>query len=212
MTTTETWPTATAFPSPDPLPDAVKTNDSDAEVLCFGDFYPETDQEGFHGRDYRASNVQFNACEFRFRGSAVRWFGSKNRDHGFADVYLNGVLQKTVDSYHATWISNVVLFEKTGLDAGPVHTLRIVVRKKRIPGATDCYQDVDCFEAAQPVNYVAEITQAMQAEYRRSATTRSRTPGPTHGSQCPTSPTRRTRVYRCRPECSTKPCSGTSTT
>lgn len=165
VTTTETWPTVTPLPSPDPLPGAVITNDSDGAVLCFGQWDPETDQDGFHDRDYRASNVQFNACEFRFRGTAVRWFGSKNRDHGFADVYLDGVLQKTVDSYHATWISNAVLFEKTGLDAGPVHTLRIVVRKQRNPSATDCYQDVDCFEAAQPVNYVAEITQAMEAEY-----------------------------------------------
>ena len=40
-----------------------------------------------------------------------------------------------------------------------------MVRKERNPGATDCYQDIDCFEAIQPVNYVEEITQAMRAEY-----------------------------------------------
>jgi hypothetical protein len=140
-------------------------DDSDGSVLYFGNWRAETNQEGFHGRDFRISNVQFNTCEFKFRGSAVRWFGAKNRDHGFADVYLDGVLEKTVDAYSSARISNVVLFEKTGLRARPLHTLRIVVREDRNPDATDCYQTIDCFEAGQPVNYIAEITAACQAEY-----------------------------------------------
>ena len=100
----------------------------------------------FRARSFHTSNMQYNTCELKFRGSAVRWFGSKNKDHGFADVYLDGVLQKTVDAYNGAWISNVVLFEKTGLIADRLHTLRIVVRKERNPEAIDCYQDVDCFE------------------------------------------------------------------
>lgn len=169
VATTQVSPAATALPSPTALPGAVIKNDSDGSVLCFGSWERETDQEGFHARDYRTSNVQYNTCEFRFRGSAVRWFGSKNRDHGFADVYLDGNLQRTVDAYNPTWLCNVVLFEKTGLKAGPRHTLRIVVRKDRNPNATDCYQDIDCFEAIQPVNYVEEITKAMRAEYAQIA-------------------------------------------
>jgi hypothetical protein len=84
-------------------------------------------------------------------------------------VYLDGVFQQTVDAYNATWLCNVVLFEKTGIRPGPLHTLRIVVRKDRNPNATDCYQDIDCFEAIQPVNYVEEITKAMRAEYAQIA-------------------------------------------
>lgn len=167
VTTPQVLPAPAPSPSPAPLPGGVMRNDNDGAVLCFGDWENETDRDGFHGRDYRASNIQYNACEFRFRGSAVRWFGSKHRDHGFADVYLDGVLQKSVDAYHPTWLGNVVLFEATGLETGPLHTLRIVVRKDRNPDATDCYQDIDCFEAIDPVNYVEEIARSMRDEYAR---------------------------------------------
>ena len=167
VTTTLGLPVPTVLPSPAPLPGAVLKNDSDGSVLCFGDWEKETDQEGFYGRDYRTCNVQYHSCEFKFRGSAVRWYGAKNRDHGVADVYLDGTFQRTVDSYSAAWLCRVVLFEKTDLNAGLLHTLRIVVRKERNPNATDCYQDIDCFEAVQPVNYVEEITQAMRAEYAK---------------------------------------------
>ena len=170
VATTQVPPAPTPLPSPTPLPGAAICNDNDGAVLCFGDWQRETDQDGFHNRDYQISNVQYNTCEFRFRGSAVRWVGSKNRDHGLADVYLDGILQETVDAYHPTWISRVVLFEKTGLSTtGPFHTLRMVVRKDRNPNATDCYQTIDYFEAVEPVNYVEEITQAMRAEYARIA-------------------------------------------
>ncbi|MCL5096149.1 MAG: glycoside hydrolase family 127 protein [Candidatus Omnitrophica bacterium] len=165
VVTTETLAVATPQPAPTPIPGAVIVNDSDGSVLCFGNWETETDRDGFHSRDYHACNVQYNYCEFKFTGSAVRWYGSKNKDHGFADVYLDGALQKTVDAYNPAWICNVVLFEKTGLSAGPCHTLRIVVRKDRNPNATDCYQDIDCFEAIQPVNYVEEITKDMRTEY-----------------------------------------------
>jgi len=165
VVTTEVLPAPTVLPAPSPLPDVVTVNDSAGSVLCFGNWELEGDQNGFYCRDVRLSNVQYNACEFKFRGPAVRWFGSKNRDHGFADVYLDGVLQETVDAYSDTRLSNVVLFEKTGLAAGPLHTLKIVVRKDRNPAATDCYQVIDRFEAADPVDYVKEITKAMEAEY-----------------------------------------------
>ena len=165
VVTSEVMAAATRLPEPPRIPGSVIVNDTDGSVLCFGDWARETEQNGFHARDFRTSNVQYNNCEFKFRGSAVRWFGSRNRDHGFADVYLDGVFQQTVDAYNATWLCNVVLFEKTGIRAGPLHTLRIVVRKDRNPNATDCYQDIDCFETIQPVNYVEDITNAMRAEY-----------------------------------------------
>jgi DUF1680 family protein len=40
-----------------------------------------------------------------------------------------------------------------------------VVRKERNPKATDCCQDVDCFEVVKPVKYPEEIAKAKDAEY-----------------------------------------------
>ena len=132
------------------------------QILYFGNW------DSYQDRRYpRRCNTQFSAFEFSFRGSTVRWLGTRGPDHGFADVYLDGLFQETVDNYAQTRQEDLVKFEKTGIEGDRVHTLRVVVRKDRNPRATDCYQDVTATEAEQPVNYPAEIAQEMDAEYER---------------------------------------------
>jgi len=143
----------------------VLTNNSDSAILYFGNWQVGLNAPRFHGGDYRASNTQFNRCLFTFRGPSVKWFGSKNNNHGLADVYIDDLFQQTVDSYNESLITNALLFEKNGLGTDKVHTLAIVVRKDKNKISIGCYQDLDYFESTQPVNYVKEITNAMKAEY-----------------------------------------------
>ena len=134
------------------------------QILYFGNW--GTDSEG--GQNHHCSNTQYNAFEFSFKGPSVRWIGSKGPDHGYADVYIDGEFQATVDNYSADPMTNVVKFEKTGLNgdtAGAVHTLRVVVTKDRHPDASDCYQDVTHIQSVTPVSYPAEIAKAMTVEY-----------------------------------------------
>ena len=64
---------------------------------------------------------------------------------------------QTVDSYNATLITNALLFEKNGLNTDKLHTLMIVVRKEKNEKSIGCYQDIDYFESAQPVNYLKRL-------------------------------------------------------
>jgi len=136
-------------------------------MLYFGTWKDSTGKEGSEANGPRTSNTQFDACEFRFKGPFVRWFGVKGPDHGCADVYLDGVLQTTVDAFNPTVTFNAMLFEGHDLEDGPLHALRIVVRKERNTKATDSYQTIDNLEAAEPVNYAEEIAKAMRAEYNQ---------------------------------------------
>ena len=113
------------------------------------------------------SNTQFHAFMFCFRGPTVKWIGSKDSDHGHADVYVDGEFQRTVDCYAPANEKPVVHFEATGLRGDRVHTLRVVVRKDRHPDATDCYIDVNRIQSAEPVIYPLEIARAMAAEYEQ---------------------------------------------
>ncbi len=131
------------------------------KILFFGNW--RAISEGARG--YHCSNTQYNAFEFSFRGPTVKWIGSKRSNHGHADVYIDGEFQQTVDCYSPTALTNVVKFEKTGVSADRIHTLRIVVRKERNPDATDCYQDVTCIQSVTPVSYPAEIARSMNVEY-----------------------------------------------
>jgi uncharacterized protein len=143
----------------------IYTNNNDSAILYSGNWVLTLNAPGFFQNDYKTSNTQYNRCLFTFRGPSVRWFGSKNNNHGFADVYIDDIFQQTVDSYNATLISNVILFERKGLSNAKLHTLMIVVKKEKNENSIGCYQDVDYFESSQPVNYVKEITHSMNAEY-----------------------------------------------
>ena len=76
-------------------------------------------------------------AEYSFTGTAIRWVGSRNDNHGDAEVYLDGALRKTVDSRGAAWFPAQVLYEESGL-SNARHTIRIVVKTKGI-------QDIDAF-------------------------------------------------------------------
>ena len=70
------------------------------------------------------SNVAGDSVTVPFSGTAVRWIGSKTNNHGYADVYLDGQKEATVDASGSQ--NQAVLFQKSGLTDGP-HTLKIVV-------------------------------------------------------------------------------------
>jgi hypothetical protein len=131
------------------------------EILYFGTWRTVSDGT----QSCHRSNSQYDAFEFSFKGPAVTWIGSKGSDHGYADVYIDGEFQETVDAYSPTPIANVVKFERTGLSEDGIHTLRVVVRKDRHPDATDCYQDITAVQSVTPVSYPAEIAKALTAEY-----------------------------------------------
>jgi hypothetical protein len=98
----------------------------------------------------RHSQIPGSALDFSFKGSTIRWIGSKDVDHGIAEISIDGVLQEAVDTFAPRPISNQVLYERTGLSENKYHTLRILVSKDRHAQATGCYQDVIAFECREP--------------------------------------------------------------
>jgi hypothetical protein len=79
-----------------------------------------------------------------FTGSSVKWYGVTGSDHGKADVFIDNVLEATVDLYSASRFTGVV-YSKSGLSSG-THTIKIVVRSDRNPSATGNYVEVDALE------------------------------------------------------------------
>lgn len=139
----------------------VTTNSNDEQILYFGHWMPL--QKGRVA--YQYSNAQYNACEFSFKGSTVKWIGCSGHDQGYADVYLDGEFQCAVDGYSRVTHEGVVKFEKSSLHANRVHTLRIVVKKGGNPDATDCRQDIAGFQSVAPIHYPTEIMRLKNAEY-----------------------------------------------
>jgi len=97
-----------------------------------------------------SSNIPGSALDFSFKGSTIRWVGSKASNHGVAEIFVDGVLQQTVDTYASTPARNQILYAQNGLSQNRYHTIRILVSQGRHPDSAGCYQDVarfDCQEA-----------------------------------------------------------------
>src|SRR5690606_19614615 len=105
----------------------IATNDDAVEILYFGD-WEKTTHTSFFQNDAHRTNIQYHNCVFTFNKSVIRWIGSTGPDHGIADVYIDEVFQKSIDTYSAKRLTKQVLFERKDLSVDRIHTIKIVVR------------------------------------------------------------------------------------
>ncbi|MCP4312338.1 MAG: hypothetical protein GY790_13825 [Bacteroidetes bacterium] len=104
-----------------------------------------TRSAGYIGGDRSMSNVKGANCEFTFVGTGITWIGIKNNLHGKADVYIDNVLQATVDTHNPVHLPQQELFTKTGLKPGK-HTIKIVVKGNKNPTIWKGRISIDAFK------------------------------------------------------------------
>ena len=66
--------------------------------------------------------------QMSFRGPSVYWRGVADSAGGMADVYLDGQLAQTVDTYFRDELPDQFAFARTGLDPHAAHLVKVVVR------------------------------------------------------------------------------------
>ncbi|MFB9834275.1 beta-galactosidase [Actinoallomurus acaciae] len=130
---------------------AAYTYDDNDPALKYSGSWSHVADQSYTGGDYKHtesfSNTAGDSVTVPFTGTAVRWIGSRTNNHGYADVYLDGVPQTTVDDSGSA--NQAVLFAKSGLTDGP-HTLKIVVDGRHGSGSTDDYVSVDAIDLSVP--------------------------------------------------------------
>jgi len=80
-----------------------------------------------------------------FSGTAASWIGFKGPWAGIAQVYLDGTLMTTVDTYAPTEQAQAVLYTASGLASGS-HTLMVAVTNTWNPSSTSAWIVVDAFD------------------------------------------------------------------
>lgn len=119
-----------------------EVNDNDSRISYSSMNYLNT-ASGYISTDCHYSNISNAYTQFTFTGTSVQWIGAKNTDHGIANVYIDGVLDSTVDTY-GTNAKQQVLYTKSGLSNGS-HTIKIVVTNTKNASSSGYYQDIDAF-------------------------------------------------------------------
>ncbi len=123
------------------------TYDDTDSALQYAGSWTHAANQSYTGSDYKNtesfSNTAGDSLTIPFTGTAIRWIGSKTDNHGYADVYLDGVKQATVDCSGSQ--SQAVLYQAGGLTGG-AHTLKIVVDGSHASGSTDNFVSIDAID------------------------------------------------------------------
>ena len=98
-----------------------------------------------------------SSLEFGFKATDVYWRTARGPEMGKADIYLDGKLDATVDTWASAATRDMFAYVKTGLDPSVQHTLKVVVRGEKNPRATGAAVAHLGFE------YSADTTRALYA-------------------------------------------------
>jgi hypothetical protein len=85
---------------------------------------------------------------FKFTGTAVRWIGYRDQWAGIAQVYLDGVLVKKVDTYSSAGSAQQILYSVENLPSRQ-HTLRVYVTGKKNKRSGGKWVWIDAFDIKQ---------------------------------------------------------------
>lgn len=137
MDPTTLYPCEPLYESADPLESRRTRQVSCASTEnCYAGTWSEVKNAGPGGKPVRTSEKPDSEIRFSFRGADVYWRTLKGPTCGKADVFIDGVFQKTADCYASDDTPDQFAFIKTGLAANSTHTIRVVVRGEKCPLST----------------------------------------------------------------------------
>ena len=134
-------------PLPPPPSGTLTTVNDDSSRLSYAGSTAWTDNNSAPSRvngDEHYNRVTGASVQFTFVGTQITWVGTKYSNRGQAKVYIDGVLQTTVDQYSSGALYQQNLYTKTGLSAAS-HTIKIVCNGTKNASSTGTYTDVDAF-------------------------------------------------------------------
>ena len=143
-------PPPPAAPPPTPAGSLVRYEQDNPAVRPTGNWFPNHGTFNSGGSAVLAMD-QGSQAQFTFSGTAVQWIGYRDQWSGIAQVYLDGSLKASVDTYSAGAQAQAVVYSISGLSAGS-HTLTILVTGTSNPSSGGAWVWLDAFDV--PVSAV----------------------------------------------------------
>jgi hypothetical protein len=97
------------------------------------------------GGSIKESEDPAGTATLSFNGTGVSWISYTAPFNGIAQVYIDGALAATVDTYAPTEHAQAVVYTTSGLAAGP-HTITIKVTGTYNSSATSAWIVLDAFD------------------------------------------------------------------
>jgi len=103
-----------------------EVNDTDAGITYgTGWTYGPSRNLGDYQNDVHYASTAGSYAQYAFTGTGIEYITETYTDEGNVDVYIDGVLQATVNCNSSTRAAQVVVYSNTGLSAGS-HTIKVV--------------------------------------------------------------------------------------
>ncbi len=121
-------------------------NDTSADMTYTGTSwtYQTARGNGEFANDAHLATADGDSFTFSFNGTDVDYIATHGTDRGQVELYIDDVLQTTVDLSSGTPGSRQIAFSKSGLARGK-HTLKGIKR-------SGSYMEVDCFKLSDLIN------------------------------------------------------------
>lgn len=110
--------------SPDAPSEEFVIVDSSSDSLVYSGSWTDDSNSDFHNGTARYTNQSNSSVELTFTGTTIRWYGQNDVNFGTALIYIDDVLQETVN-VNGTLTVGKLLYEKSDLSNNQ-HTIRIV--------------------------------------------------------------------------------------
>ncbi|EIN07542.1 hypothetical protein PUNSTDRAFT_154813 [Punctularia strigosozonata HHB-11173 SS5] len=130
------------------VPEGCKSYDSASPLVHYSGLWLNTYSASYIANTLRQTHKAEASCSFMFRGTGVEWFGNIGQTHGTHDVYVDGQLVQTVDTYSDVARKQQRLFWKFGLE-DRTHMLKIVNTGSKHELSAGTTMTVDAFVVTQ---------------------------------------------------------------
>jgi hypothetical protein len=145
-------PDATPTPAPTTTTTTTTTvvryEENDPAVQLTGTWFPNNGASNSGGSAILATD-QGSQAKVTFTGTGVQWIGFRDAWSGIAQVYVDGALKGTIDTYSANTQAQAVLYSLSGL-SNTGHTLTLVVTGTRNANSGGAWVWVDAFDVSIP--------------------------------------------------------------
>ena len=131
------------------VPPGARAYDSASPLVLYTGAWTESFSSAYVEGTLHSSSRKDSSIFFSFTGTGIEWFGNVGVRHGIADVYIDGVFVRPVDTWNGVSRRQQRLFWQYGLARGR-HNIKIVNNGRRRTGSRGNLIDLDAFVVTDP--------------------------------------------------------------
>ncbi|HZF14569.1 MAG TPA: Ig-like domain-containing protein [Steroidobacteraceae bacterium] len=122
-----------------------RLQDTDPDAHYTAGWTASDTSKSWSSRYATLTNAAGARASLTFEGTSISWIGYRGPETGIANVYVDGILARTVDTYSPNQKVQDSLFSVTGL-ADAAHTLTIEATARANPSSSGAWIAVDAFD------------------------------------------------------------------